>query len=498
MQPTITNQAYKAARPLQIDYPTDSYYVPLANKILRTLVNNYKGKEILTVDVLAQIARKVTWYFEDIVADMGIWKSFSELCKKMYGYNVPIYHFNEDYYADEPSLNAVRYIIWDVVSELHHDVSIYPESGKLPAIANDIFNTLDKEFENAPVNDDEKADIKALIQTMCKSFDNLRDCLSWTLNGNYMTSNLRYFADLNSAVKQLGGLDYFNGINNSMKLFYIKTYFTFHYKTGPLALHSYQWFAELARVNGMEKEQKMLEDIKVLDDDTYQYKVKDETWLHMESIHGKEFDIRTKELNLPEKALETNNGCTGQFVFFDGEWHLNGILSSQELKEPFEKLKEDTMAENAKVDTKKLLEATGGKRILYYKDVDDMVADLQKRKIIAEGQTLPFANDPNCQLPLFFIDEDSAQDNNMFFGFNIEQDIKDPSNPYYDEKDAKEDAVKLLWEDAIPTTLVNYLIDNDYLPDITDSKILLQNSTPGDKRSDMRFLMRYTRRSNYM
>lgn len=498
MRPTITNQAYISTRPIRKTYSTDAYYVPLANKILRCLVNNYKGKQILTVDTLTAIAYKVTWYFEDIVSDMGIWRSFSEQCKELYGYNVPIYHFNEEYYADEPSLNAIRYIVWDVVSELHYNVSVFPESGKLPAIANDIFNILDKEFENAPVNDDEKTDIKTMIQMSCKSFDNLRNTLDWVLTGNYMSSNLRYFADVNDAANQLGGLEYFNGIDNSMKLYYIKTNFTFRYKTGPLARLSFQWLADLARIYGLEKEQKLLEGIEVLGDDTYRYKVKDETWLHMESIHGKKFDIRTKELNLPEKALETNNGCMGQFVFFDGEWHLNGILSSHDLKDSFEKLKKETETEETKVDTKKLLEATGGKRILYYKDVSEMIADLQEKKIIAEGQTPPFADDPNCKMPLFFIDEASMQDNNMFFGFNIEQDIKDPSNPYYDKNDAEKNAVNLLWEDALPATLVDYLIDNDLLPDAADSKMFIQGSTPDDIRSDMHFMVRYTRRSNYM
>lgn len=493
MRLTITNQAYNVARPERKTYPTDNYYVPLANKIFRCLVNNYKGKQILTVETLAEIARKVTWYFEDIVADMGIWRSFSELCKKFYGYNVPIYHFNEKYYADEPSLNAIRYVVWDVVSEMHPEISIYPESGKLPAITNDIFNILNKEFENAPVNDDEKVDIKTMIQMACESFDNLKNALDWILAGNYITSNAGYMADIQIAVNSLGGLQYLNGVSNSMKLFYIKTNFTFQYKTGPLSLPSYQWLAELARVNGLEKEQKILESIEVLPTDIYRYTIKDETWLHMENIHGKEFDIRTKELNLPEKALKASDGCVGQFVFFDGEWRLNGILSSQDLKD-FDKQKEEAKGEN-KVDSKKLLEATGGKRILYYKDVDEMVADLQKRKIIAEGQTLPFTNDPNCKLPLFFIDEDSQLDNNMFFGFNAEQNIKDPSNPYYDAKIAKEDAVTLLWQDAIPTTLVDYLIDNNFLPDAADSKLFMQGSSADDIRSDMHFMVRYTRRS---
>lgn len=493
--PTITNQAYMIARPIHKTYTTDTYYVPLANKILKMLLANYKGKKILDTEALAQIARKTTWYFEDVVSDLGIWRSFSEQCKKLYGYNVPIFHNDKEYYADEPSLDAVRYIVWDVVSELNNDMSIYPETGKLTEISNEIFNIFNHVFEKAPVNDEEKEDIKGLIEHSQKGFDELRDSLAWILMGNYITRNFSYYKDEVEAIKSLPG-NAFDRLNASMKSYYVRTNNYFRYKTGPLALLPYQWLADLARVNGMEKEQKVLEDIEVLDPNTYQYKAKDDTWLHMESIDGKEFDIRAKELNLPDDALKANDGCVGQFISFNGEWHLNGILSSNKFGDKFAKLKERAMKKpNEKLlDTDTILKATGGRHLLYYKDTTEMMEDLKNKNIINKEQTFPFEDDQQCTNPCFFVNEEDP-DNNIFFGFNFESYIKDPENPYYDEKEAKEDAVTILWENAAPPEFVDWLIDHDLLSDAAESQIFVQGSSKEDIKSDMHFMVRYSRRN---
>lgn len=61
-----------------------------------------------TPKVIHQAAITLTSYLEDVVADSGPWRMFSQLCQQMYGHPVPMYHKQEEYYPDEPSLNAVR------------------------------------------------------------------------------------------------------------------------------------------------------------------------------------------------------------------------------------------------------------------------------------------------------------------------------------------------------------------------------------------------------
>ena len=86
-------------------------------------------------------ASTLACYLEDIVADSGQWRSFSALCQQMFGWPVPIYHdATEEYYPDEPSLMAVRYLIYNAATELD-DIWWKPELPQLDRLAQIAFAT---------------------------------------------------------------------------------------------------------------------------------------------------------------------------------------------------------------------------------------------------------------------------------------------------------------------------------------------------------------------
>ena len=120
MKGIITTQEIRLAHPGMCDCATDLYYTRFANRLYDRL-RSFVGKDLPDKNFTRVLARKLTSYFEDIVADMGVWHSFSDLCMKLYGYPVPMYHAEEEYYPDEPSLDAVRYLIWDVANEMFPD-----------------------------------------------------------------------------------------------------------------------------------------------------------------------------------------------------------------------------------------------------------------------------------------------------------------------------------------------------------------------------------------
>ena len=88
--------------------------------------------------------------------------------------------------------------------------------------------------------------------------------------------------------------------------------------------------------------------------------------------------------------------------------------------------------------------------------------------------------------------------NPQFFVQNLEQYIKDPDNPYFDAKKAKEDAVNIPWNaDSATSDMVNYLIDHEMLPDAEQHYAFSQHSTYQQRLADMNFYMRYNHRSRY-
>ena len=58
--------------------------------------------------------------------------------------------------------------------------------------------------------------------------------------------------------------------------------------------------------------------------------------------------------------------------------------------------------------------------------------------------------------------------------------------------------VEMFWNDkSISTEAILYLLEHNYIPDIYNDPLLSQMSSPEEKQSDARFLLRYMRRENY-
>lgn len=101
------------------------------------------------------------------------------------------------------------------------------------------------------------------------------------------------------------------------------------------------------------------------------------------------------------------------------------------------------------------------------------------------------------EMPCMFID---TEDNNdpQFFTQNVEEYIKAPDNPYYDADDAKASGISLLWDPtSASTNMVNYLIDNELLPDIENHFVFSQKCTHKQRLADMNFFMRFSRMDKY-
>ena len=104
---------------------------------------NLEGK---TPAILRYAAVSLASYMEDIVADSGLWRTFSGLCQQMFGWPVPMYHdASEEYYPDEPSMMAVRYLIWNAATEMDN-VWWKPEWPELEHMARIAYDRLDSMF----------------------------------------------------------------------------------------------------------------------------------------------------------------------------------------------------------------------------------------------------------------------------------------------------------------------------------------------------------------
>ena len=143
-----------------------------------------------------------------------------------------------------------------------------------------------------------------------------------------------------------------------------------------------------------------------------------------------------------------------------------------------------------------MLKRTKGQRIAYFADREQM-KDWLVEKIQFPRHMVGFVDERGGEQPTIFIDAEEPKNClQFFFGYN--HCIADPSNPYYDQAEAKERGINMLWNaESVTTHAMNYLLDMGYLPDIYRDMVFSRYNTTEQTRKDIDFLMRFWRQENY-
>ncbi len=129
---------------------TDQYYLWIALRLAK-LWDESPWLRNCDDDVRRDVVLAVTGYFQDVVADGGLWRSFSRLHEARHGSPLPHYGRSEDYVDFELNLSDVRFVIWWTISGEKRDYALDPFDSDLDALAMAFHMMLDEEYESAPV-----------------------------------------------------------------------------------------------------------------------------------------------------------------------------------------------------------------------------------------------------------------------------------------------------------------------------------------------------------
>ena len=130
--------------------PTDQFYLWIALRLAKVWDESPWLRE-LDDSVRRDVVLAVTGYYQDIVADGGVWRSFSRLHNSRQGSPVPHYGRSEDYIDYELNLDDVRYVMWWTIAGEGSEEALDPHDGELQALAMAFHMLLDEEYEAAPV-----------------------------------------------------------------------------------------------------------------------------------------------------------------------------------------------------------------------------------------------------------------------------------------------------------------------------------------------------------
>ena len=139
----------------QPNYPevaeSDKYYIILANRLAKLLTNSrllVNEPEQVRKDVILA----VVGYFQDVVADAGVWRSFCTVCKDYYGSPLPLYAIPDDYIESELNEVDLRFVVWYVLEMSREERGLLsPFDPAVERTAKLFFTVLDAAYDDAPV-----------------------------------------------------------------------------------------------------------------------------------------------------------------------------------------------------------------------------------------------------------------------------------------------------------------------------------------------------------
>lgn len=134
--------------------PTDKYYLIVANRLLDIFKHSALAESV-PESVGKRMCLGLTGYFQDIIADAGIWRSFIEANRKLYGFSVPFHIEGEEYIDYELNREDVRFLTWYFVAMSYEDMrDIYPHDARLMTLADNWFGYLESIYEDSPEPED--------------------------------------------------------------------------------------------------------------------------------------------------------------------------------------------------------------------------------------------------------------------------------------------------------------------------------------------------------
>ncbi|MDE6696614.1 MAG: DUF3843 family protein [Muribaculaceae bacterium] len=212
---------------------TDRYYFNLANRLIEKAESN----SLLTTlhsSLIERAALCVIGYFQDMIADAGLWHGFTDECRRLYGTPVPFFTVSDHYVDYELNREDVGFLVWYAVAMYSDDRCIYPFRTDLVALADAWFEELEKVYEESPVPEGyhlaHELDVYAEEdQEMILKLGSWLFLHSWLLPPAFALTASQMIAELVKEGKDKEEIA--NAIQDAVK----------HQPTGPLALYLGEW-----------------------------------------------------------------------------------------------------------------------------------------------------------------------------------------------------------------------------------------------------------------
>ena len=303
---------------------TDADYAEFANLLLHT-IEEAKVAEI-TKKEEKTIAINLTMYYEDVIADSGIWRSFTSQVHSLYGKYLPFYAINEKtYLQDEPNIEDVKFLIWyTLVNSRRSSGEVFdPEAPFIEQLSGEIFDIMVEWFEKMPINETLQ-EVSRVSSYHVSDFYEMRDVLEWLCYDCYLTR----IVNQDEVIREEAG-KVVDWVDKSMTVAKeaVKHTIPFRTKVGPLALSPQKWFSMILKNQPGQEECELAWDIEAMDCEPFGvFEILDadeNDGMTLMDVYGEEFYISNVEMEYPPSVSYSSKGIISSFVMYKDRWFLN-------------------------------------------------------------------------------------------------------------------------------------------------------------------------------
>mgnify|MGYP002523188825 CR=1 FL=1 len=459
-------------------------------------IQSVKARQVFNSNLLEIMAIKIALYFEDVICDGGMWRSFVTKHKELYGKSLPFFPVDEeDYMADEPHEEDVAYLLWEAVMDWEEDKLVHPNDSYIHEIAKKFYGVLDAEFEDAPIN--ERMQDFFREASFMDDFIEMREVLSWLWMNCYLTEGHHKFRVAEEMIDEVCDLLHFDH-QDPRAIYAAYSQIVFRYKGGPLALYPAEWLAIVEDTYGNHVNSEILRKMEYRSYDIYLLEGFDEPVIHLRNTKGDALDINILAYgDMCIDTLQETDGCIASFVRYNEQWEPNGMDSWGNFKKVYEARKEHQERYVTGLpfnNYQNMMKESGGSPLFYFRNGKDV------RKFVMEQVGIPerLMHPSNLDDKDLIVAYVPSANEGIAFAFGVANCIKDVRNPFYGIKYHDDDAMSLVTDENIcDGAMLRYLIKHHMLPDASFSEDVNDEESLRLAQDNLDFLARTMRREKY-
>ena len=456
----IYPQQWRQIHPFATPMSTDQYYAQLASRVAEILKRSLLNEAFETTEDLTDTAIRITAWFEDIISNLGIWRTVNEVCSKRHGKPLPFYD-TDSYYPNEPNIEDISLLLWDAVEALHPYRFMNPENPAIMEASVALCELFDEEYPTAP----ETEELYEFLhnEQQLQDYWHVRKVCDWLSLRAYISKRQRDYW-LDTLDEQLE--DDETPLNDEMISYAIQTDLTFKGKHNLLSLTPPQWLARITNHHEFNEMQLL--------DPTHYLLIGENATQFLTRNMATDEELAIEKDSFSEDEFISHYPKVGDTVFFcslvrfNGKYYQCGIMAQNQKSNIKQDLIEDEKRKSRLTEKGShalFLKASDGKPVVFCKDANEMLQFYRKMNI-------PLTQDSIAEFRRLFADSTNgiALVGDLYGEISIIPElaycIKSDDNPFYDQKKAVQHAHALLLDpNAISYGAACALIDHNLLPD---------------------------------